>query len=98
MRVVLEKNQDTIDLKDVSLDHIIVGYNNDFKEWCLLTRENYDEGTFSFRTLTDEFTNGNGYSYSGFVDISKAIQAFKGDVFAFNTMKEAMEFLLPKLD
>ena len=93
MKPIITENQDTILTSEITNNHIIVGFIEDIP--VILVRVNYDDGSFYFRSLTSEFTNGNGIG-----DFNSAKQAVeykiesKIEVFRQEDWKKALQWLI----
>ena len=97
MKPIIEKeNQDTILTSEITGRHVVVGCSKT-KEPMILTRENFIDGTFSFRILHDAFTSGNGYD--DFDTIEEATndrinKNSKIEVFEEKDWKKALQWLI----
>ena len=93
MKPIITENQDTILTSEITNNHIVVGFIKDIP--IILVRENYDDGSFYFRILTSEFTNGNGIG-----DFNSAKQAVESkieskiEVFKEEDWKKALQWLI----
>ena len=94
MKPIIEKeNQDTILTSEITNQHIVVGIVKGAPR--ILVSENYSRGSFYFRNLISEFTNGNGIG--NFDSAKKAVENkidSKLAVFKESDWKKALQWLI----
>lgn len=94
MKPIIEKeNQDTILTSEITNQHIVVGFIKNIPR--ILVRENYSRGSFYFRNLTSDFTNGNGIG--NFNSAKQAVENkidCKLEVFNEKDWKKALQWLI----
>jgi len=61
---------------------------------CLLTREHWGYGWFTWRTLNNDFTMGNSYSGGETLEEAIDLDLKAREYYAFTDYKEALQFIL----
>lgn len=98
MKIVKDKEKvDVCRVSDINERHIIVGIL--YGEPCIVTKD-FNTNRYSFHTLGERFTAGDGYSGYGFKEKSlrELVNTYLGDrenkIEAFSNWREALQWLL----